>query len=157
MGGHKELTNCYSDRLPYMVEKAAIYFRLRGSIIFSNANADLTLEQFVTLETIAFNPHICQRDLSKLVLKDRSNITRILNILEAKNLISREVSTKNKRPVKTMKLTDKGTETVNKYSSILKDDIEDFLSDFSPQEMIIMKNTLDKIIEKISKTANIQI
>ena len=151
------LLNCYADRLPYKIEKAAIYMKLRGSYILNSFEAGLSIHQFITLETIAFNPGICQRDLSKIVLKDRSNITRILNILEDGGLIIRELSVKGRRPVKTMKLTDRGEEMIKKYSSPLEKDMDVFLSDFSEEELEIMKRGLDKIIDKISETVSIQI
>ena len=151
------LLNCYADRLPYKIEKAAIYMKLRGSYILNSFEAGLSIDQFITLETIDFNPGICQRDLSKIVLKDRSNITRILNILEDGGLIIRELSVKGRRPVKTMKLTDMGEEMIKKYSSPLEKDMDVFLSDFSEEELEIMKRGLDKIIDKISETVSIQI
>lgn len=151
------LLNCYAERLPYKIEKAAIYMKLRGSYILNSFEAGLSIDQFITLETIAFNPGICQRDLSKIVLKDRSNITRILNILEDGGLIIRELSVKGRRPVKTMKLTDMGKEMIKKYSSPLEKDMDVFLSDFSEEELEIMKRGLDKIIDKISETVSIQI
>ena len=151
------LLNCYADRLPYKIEKAAIYMKLRGSYILNSFEAGLSIDQFITLETIAFNPGICQRDLSKIVLKDRSNITRILNILEDGGLIIRELSVKGRRPVKTMKLTDRGEEMIKKYSSPLEKDMDVFLSDFSEEELEVMKRGLDKIISKISETVSIQI
>ena len=151
------LLNCYADRLPYKIEKTAIYMKLRGSYILSSFDAGLSIDQFITLETIAFNPDICQRDLSKIVLKDRSNVTRILNILENRGLIIRELSVKGRRPVKTMKLTEKGDELIKKYSYPLQKDMDVFLSDFSEEELEVMKKGLDKIITKISETVSIQI
>lgn len=153
----KELFNCCADRLPYKVEKAAIYFKLRGSFVLNNANTDLSIDQFIALETIAFNSGICQRDLSKIILKDRSNITRILNILETKGLITRELASKGNRPIKIMKLTSEGQKIIDSHSSLLNDDMEMFLSDFKPEELEIIKNGLDKIIDKISTTVSIQI
>lgn len=151
------LLNCYADRLPYKIEKAAIYMKLRGSYILNSFDAGLSIDQFITLETIAFNPGICQRDLSKIVLKDRSNVTRILNILENRELITRELSVKGRRPIKTMKLTEKGDEIIKKYSSPLQKDMDIFLSDFSEEELEVVKKGLDRIITKISETVSIQI
>lgn len=156
-GREDNLLNCYADRLPYKIEKAAIYMKLRGSCVLNGFDAGLSIDQFITLETIAFNPGICQRDLSKIVLKDRSNITRILNILEDRGLIIRELSVKGRRPVKTMKLTESGEEMIKKYSSPLEKDMDVFLSDFSEEELEVMKRGLDKIIGKISEMVSIQI
>ncbi|MEI3253871.1 MAG: hypothetical protein V8R83_00890 [Candidatus Gastranaerophilaceae bacterium] len=42
--------NCYARSLPYLIEKASVYIRLRGSLLLNELNADITLEQFITLE-----------------------------------------------------------------------------------------------------------
>lgn len=46
-------------------------------------------ECFAALDTISCNKGICQRDLAKLILKDRANTGRILNSLEEKGFIKR--------------------------------------------------------------------
>ena len=46
---------------------------------------------------------------------------------------------------------------IKKYSSPLEKDMDVFLSDFSEEELEIMKRGLDKIIDKISETVSIQI
>lgn len=152
-----ELFNCYADRLFYKIEKAAIYTKLRGSMLLNLKNAGLSIDQFITLETISANPDICQRDLSKIVLKDRSNITRILNILEEKGFITRELSIKGKRPVKIMKLTKSGDDLVKNNSHFLTNEMNDFLSEFKKDEIKTVMKILDRIIEKSSETVSIQI
>ena len=99
-----KIPECYADCLPYLVDKASVYLRLYGSVFLHKAKSDLTLEQFITLDAIANTPNICQRDLAKIILKDRSNVTRILSILENKGYIERLISVKNNRPVKILKL-----------------------------------------------------
>lgn len=153
----EQIPACCADCLPYMVEKASIYLRLRGSFILNKLGSGLTLEQFITLDAISSCKEICQRDLAKIVLKDRSNITRILKILEEKGLITREPSTREKRIVKLIKLTDEGQEIINKYSLSVKTDLEEFFSDFDKNDIKSFRNVLERIVSKISEKQNIQI
>lgn len=147
----------YAECLPYLVDKASVYLRLHWALFLSSLGSDLTLDQFIALDAIALGQNMCQRDLAKILLKDRSNVTRILSILETKGLIKRVAATKQNRPVKMLKITAKGQKIIDKISPVLKTDLEDFLSAFDEQELEQFVKTLDKIISKISEKANIQI
>ncbi len=149
--------NCYARSLPYLIEKASVYIRLRGSLLLNELNADITLEQFITLDAISSSSDVCQRDLAKVLLKDRSNVTRILNILEQKGLITREPANKGKRIVKYTRLTPKGRELMDKYADRMKNDLNDFLSQFNKKDLKIMEKMLEEISNKISENANLQI
>lgn len=149
--------NCYARSLPYLIEKASVYIRLRGSLLLNELNADITLEQFITLDAISSRSDVCQRDLAKVLLKDRSNVTRILNILEQKGLITRETANKGKRIVKYTRLTPKGRELMDKYADRMKNDLNDFLSQFNQKDLKIMEKMLEEISNKISENANLQI
>lgn len=149
--------NCYARSLPYLIEKASVYIRLHGSLLLNELNADITLEQFITLDAISSRSDVCQRDLAKVLLKDRSNVTRILNILEQKGLITREPANKGKRIVKYTRLAPKGRELMDKYADRMKNDLNDFLSQFNQKDLKIMEKMLEEISNKISENANLQI
>lgn len=153
----KYVFDCYAGSLPYLVEKASVYIRLRGSLLLNEFGVDLSVEQFTTLDAIATNPHICQRDLAKIVLKDRSNVSRILNILEDKDLIKRVTSSKQNRVVKMIEMTQKGRELLDSIAPKMKDDMNNFLQNFDESKLDYMKETLTAMIKKISENANIQI
>lgn len=153
----KDFFDCYARSLPYLIEKASVYIRLRGALLLNELGADITLEQFITLDAISSSPDVCQRDLAKILLKDRSNVTRILNILEKKGLIKRETSTKGNRVVKVTTLTENGKEVMDKYADRMKGDLNDFLTQFDQNDLKVMEKMLVLISEKISENANIQI
>ena len=149
--------DCYARTLPYIIEKASVYIRLRGSLLLNELGADITLEQFITLDAIHGCPDLCQRDLAKILLKDRSNVTRILNILEKKGLIMRKTATKGKRVVKVTSLTEAGHSVMSKYADKMKSDLNNFLEEFNQDDLKVMEKTLKLISKKISEKANIQI
>ena len=68
----------------------------------------LTIEEFAALDTISANEELCQRDLAKMILKDRANTGKLLDSLESKGLIKRELAIKNNRPVKFVSITEQG-------------------------------------------------
>ncbi|MBS4759469.1 MAG: MarR family transcriptional regulator [Clostridium sp.] len=153
----KDFFDCYARTLPYLIEKTSVFIRLKGALKLSELGADITLEQFITLDAISACPDVSQRDLAKILLKDRSNVTRILNILEKKELIHRETSNKGKRPVKRTRLSQKGRELMNRYADKMKNDLNDFLAQFNQENLLITKKMLEEISSKISENANIQI
>lgn len=153
----EEFFDCYARTLPYLIEKASVYIRLRGALLLNELGADITLEQFITLDAIYGCPDLCQRDLAKILLKDRSNVTRILNILEKKGLIKRKTSTKGKRIVKITSITENGRAVMDKYGDRMKNDLNTFLSEFDQNDLSVMEKTLRLISQKISEKATLQI
>ena len=153
----KDFFDCYARSLPYLIEKASVYIRLKGALLLNELGADITLEQFITLDAISSCDDLSQRDLARILIKDRSNITRILNILEKKDLIYRKLSKKGNRMVKVAGLTKQGKDVVDEYSEKMKSDLNEFLSQFDQQNLEILKKTLEEISLKIRENANIQI
>ena len=98
----------FTDTIFYQIELTARYTKLLGTQLFGRLGVGLTPEEFAALDTISANEDLCQRDLAKLILKDRANTGKLLDSLEQKALITRELSIKNNRPVKIVKITQEG-------------------------------------------------
>ena len=102
----------FTDSIYYELEKTAKVLRLLGTQVFEKIGAGIGADEHAALDTISCNPDICQRDLAKLILKDRANTGKIINSLEEKKLIERCIDTKNNRLVKKVKTTQKGEEAL---------------------------------------------
>ena len=98
----------YTDTLFYQIELTAKYCKLLGAQVFEQYNTGISLEEYTVLDTILSQADLCQRDLAKLLLKDRANTGKLLDGLEKKGLISRKLSIKNNRPVKIIEITEEG-------------------------------------------------
>ena len=113
-------TKHFTDTIFYQIELTARYTKMLGTQLFGKLGVGLTIDEFSALDTISANKELCQRDLAKLILKDRANTGKLLDSLEQKGLINRELSIKNNRPVKILKITEEGqkvyTETYSKLS-----------------------------------------
>ncbi len=147
----------FEQSVSYSMEKTSMFYRIMGSQFFTNENFGITLEQFVVLEVLSYLKNACQRDIAKKILKDRSNVTRILNILESKGLVQREVDTKQKRLVKKVHLTEKGEELLNEIFPKVKEAYLKSLEGITKDEIDQFKITLEKIRNNLSKDAVIQI
>lgn len=115
-----KLVKHFTDSIYYELEKTARVLRLLGVQMFEKIDAGLGGDEHAALDTISCNPNICQRDLAKLILKDRANTGKIINSLEEKKLIERCIDTKNNRLVKKVKITEKGEETLTYINNQLE-------------------------------------
>ena len=61
---------------------------------------DISFEEYLILDVVSYNEGICQIDLAKKLLRDRSNIGKIVSALEKKGLIKINPDTRNKRLIK---------------------------------------------------------
>lgn len=147
----------YVDSIVYALEQTAIYCRVRGSQLFNNLGLEVTFEQFITLDAISINPDICQRDLSKLILKDRSNTGRILTILENNQLIERVVETKAKRLVKKIYITEKGKKIISENQERLRKGFTNVFGSITEDEFAALRSTLAKMKESLSTYTTLQI
>ena len=73
--------------------------KLAAANMFNKLKLNIGVEEYGALDVISCNEGICQRDLAKIILKDRANTGRIVNTLEEKGFITRSADTKNNRLV----------------------------------------------------------
>ena len=99
----------FTDTIFYQIELTARYTKMLGTQLFGKLGVGLTPEEFAALDTISAHDGLCQRDIAKLILKDRANTGKLLDALESKGFIERELTSKNNRPVKIVKITKLGT------------------------------------------------
>lgn len=147
----------YTESIIYLMEQTVVYSRIKGAQIMSQLNIGITIDQFATLDAIYCNNDICQRDLSKLILKDRSNTGRILNILEENGFIKRNIETKCKRLVKKIYITDKGKEIIEKYHPKVKQEFAEVFENITDEEFANLRESLTKLKDAFGKTTSIQI
>lgn len=98
----------YTESLHYELEQTAYMCKALGMQTFEKLNISISPEEFKILDTLVCKSGMCQRDLAKLILRDRANTGRLLNALEKSELIVRTVDTKNNRLVKKIEISDKG-------------------------------------------------
>lgn len=147
----------YTDSIYYQIEQTAKYCRYLGIQMFQNLGLPVTLDEFVALDTILTNDSICQRDLAKLILKDRPNTGRILNALEEKGYIERFVDTKNNRLVRKMKLTQEGKDVTEKVSKILKAHINKIPKVFSDEDKMELMESVRRFRECLENEVEMKI
>jgi DNA-binding MarR family transcriptional regulator len=147
----------FTKSLYYEMLLTAKYMRMFGTQLFEQENIGINIEEFSTLDVIYCNPHICQRDLAKLILKDRANTGRLLDSLEDKNFIKRDLVERNNRPVKQISLTTQGEKFLLETTKILKERFEEINQEIPEEEIIKTCQFLQKLRTLLAETIKTQI
>lgn len=150
-------TKHFTDSLFYQMELTAKYCRSLGVQVFTKLNFPITVDEYSAMDVIMLHDGICQRELAKLILKDRANTGRILNTLEQKGYIERFVDTKNKRLVRKMIITDEGKKIFKKASDVLKEHLSSIPKILTDEEKETLKNTMIKLREGLKKEVEMKI
>ena len=147
----------YTDSINYELEKTARVMRMLGMQLFEKLNIDLLLDEYVALDTISCNEGICQRDLAKLIIKDRANTGRILNSLEEKGLVTRFVDTKNNRLVRKMSITKKGFDRLININKKVESYLAEVTRVVSEEEINAVHASLKKLRESFESLIDFKI
>lgn len=150
-------TKHFTDSVFYIVEQIARYVEINGKEFFEKLTTEITPEEFRTMDVILCNADICQRDLAKLILRDRVRAGRILDSLEAKGLITRYSDMKNKRLVKKMSLTETGLKYYKEITEKLHPYFEKFYEIFTDAQLEELKNLLGLLENAISSATKVQV
>lgn len=132
----------YTEGIFYELQRTARVLKVHAEQFFMELKLGITPEEYSTLDVIMCNPNICQRDLARLLLKDRANTGRILDKLEEKKFIVRALDTKNNRLVKMVTITDLGINTVKKINNAIIARFSGISACISPDEVESIKESL---------------
>ncbi len=121
-------------------------FNLR---LFAQKGLEITPEQFLILSILDDDSNLHQMQLCELLFKDRSNMARLIGILEKKGLIVKTPSV-DKRLVNKIQITDKGKELKNLVFPLIKNSRKKILNGISDEELKYCIN----IFHKIQKNLN---
>lgn len=120
-----------------------------------NVKYDISLDEFIIIETVMCYPDICQRDLAKLILKGSSHTSKLLNTLEKKRYIQRIVDTKNKRIVNKIIITQFGEKVYNNAKSIALDYAQQIENIVGTNQAKECSSLLHKIKDSVLKSSKI--
>jgi len=147
----------FDESIYYQIRLTARYAHLWGVQFLEKINAGISLEELIILETIHSGGEICQRDIAKIVLKDRANTGRTLSLLEEKKLIKTVIDTKNNRLVKKPILTKKGDKLFKEILAKFKPLSNKVEQDMSGEEKEQLAKILGKYRGILSSIIEIQI
>ena len=148
----------FSETLIHHLDNTAKIERIIGARYFDNHNEfDITYNNFLIIELLYTNPDIHQRDIARVLLMGTANLSKELVRMENKDLIKRKITEKNKKMVKTVRLTKKGEEI---YHNIVGD-WEKFVTDleniYTKEELKTFKEFLLRMKNKLTESIDMVI
>lgn len=147
----------YSKSVYYNVNLTSRYIKAFIAQVLEKFNIEITTDELFTLDILKYDGSMCQRDLAKLLFKDRANTGKIAQSLEKKGLISINIDKKVKRTVKKLSLTEKGYDLLNNLTKVSQPVLDTISKKFSDKEYENLINILNKIINEIKPVLKTQI
>ena len=142
----------FTDTIFYQIELTARYCKLLGQQVFEQYNTGITVEEFAVLDTLLCKKELCQRDLAKLILKDRANTGKLLDSLEKKGLLVRKLAIKNNRPVKLIEITADGIQKVQEAAGKVEPHYCAVKEKIQNTELIKVKDLLKELRDMLDET-----
>lgn len=153
----KKIVKHYTDTLNYELEKTARLMKMVGIQLFETLKITISIDEYAALDIISCHDGICQRDLAKLILKDRANTGRILNSLENKGLVTRFVDTKNNRLVRKMAITENGYNMLININKKIESYISETKKVITEQEVEAVYTSLRRFRERFESIIELKI
>ncbi len=92
------MNNNNNDKsLGYAIGKTNWYLKTLVNKLLKEGECGVTNEQWLVLKVISANPAVSQTEIAEKSLKDKTNITRILDLLEKSACIERRRDDKDRR------------------------------------------------------------
>ena len=146
-------THKLADTLICNIEQVARLGRHSASKFFDkNSNLSVSFNDFLILEALFDNPDIHQRNLAKILVRSVANLSRELDRLEKRGLVERTVDVKDRRTVKTLKLSEAGQQVYQKACESCVKQVENIENVFTQKEYETFMNYLFKLKNRLIET-----
>ncbi|MFV1531501.1 MULTISPECIES: MarR family winged helix-turn-helix transcriptional regulator [unclassified Phaeobacter] len=104
---------------------------------------DLTPVQFAAIDALAHEPGVDQATIAARIAYDRATLGKVIDRLEAKGLIRRDISPADRR-ARVVTLTEAGQSLLNKAMPIVEALQSEILTGLSPAEQVQITTLLTK-------------
>ena len=130
--------NHYVDTVIYSIDMIIKNLKTELKHKIDKLNLGITGEQFVVLDTVSYYDNIYPQKLSDIMLKDKSNTTRMIQILVDKGLITKEAGKVNNRLVYQLKITKKGKKLIDDNMPKIKKYITEIFANIPDEEIELL-------------------
>ncbi len=135
------------DVLFYLIEKTNKVIRRYSQVRFSEAGLEITVDQWLVLKKISDSERITQIELANAIFKDRASITRILDLLLEKKLVTKEAGAD--RRAYELTLTAAGEKFMEQAFMIVKNVRKKGIESLTEKEQDQLRQSLQKIINSL--------
>ncbi|CAM1333548.1 MarR family winged helix-turn-helix transcriptional regulator [Tenacibaculum aestuariivivum] len=118
--------------------------------LFFEKNINLTKIQFIVLKTLKDKNGVAQQELAFLTGRDKTSLTRLVNTMQKKKLVTRIPSESDKR-INNIHLTKIGTQLFEETFPIMKNFAKCLQKNISEEEIEQTINVIKKVQENLKK------
>lgn len=133
----------------YQIEVTAKRVRQRFKRILRNAETGITIDQWVLLQELSRNDGSSQLHLAQAVYKDPPTVTRIIDLLVDRDLVSRKMD-KNDRRRFSIYLTAAGKQKIKAITPLVDTFRKEAFQGISKTKLSAFKDTLDTIFRNLA-------
>ena len=134
--------------LGFKLDRASRFTTLNFNKNLKENNIILTAEQWGIINFLLEEDGINQNQIGKLINKDHTCVSRLIDTLIKKGIINKEISLEDKR-VNLIYLTKAGKELQNKAADTVRHSLDKVFKNVSEEEKEIFSIVLDKIIKNL--------
>ena len=136
--------------IAYLVGRTSRSIIKRLTKKFADAGFDVSYEQWSILVHLYRKDGQTQQELSNIAVKDKAAITRLINVLEKKNMVLR-IPDRNDKRSKLVYLTNKAKEFKTELIAVVEELLEEAKIGIPHEEMEQCKSTLNKIFSNFDR------
>ena len=138
----------YKQLIGYKIIQSEVLIKRRLLNAFMEKGYDITFEQWTVMNVLFTEPGLIQSEIAEKTYKDKTNVTRILDVLAKNGYVVRESHKKDRRS-SCIFLTVKGKKMFDDLIPYVESINEQFREGVSDAEL----DMLSSILERISKNA----
>lgn len=139
-----------NDSLGFIVAKTNYLMKTYFNKLIKENNLNVTTEQWAILNAVHNNPGASQTELARACLKDKTNVTRILDLLVKKEYVCREIDV-NDRRVYSISLTETGERVLKQLIGLANQANRSFVAELEKDDYPELVRSLRVITETIDK------
>ncbi|WP_019914094.1 MarR family winged helix-turn-helix transcriptional regulator [Paenibacillus sp. HW567] len=134
----------YKELIGFQIIKGEVLIKRKMLGVFMEKGYDLTFEQWTVLNVLYAEPGINQSEIAARTFKDKTNVTRILDVLAKKGYLAREAHDQDRRSYR-IYLTQAGHEMFADLIPHVKRLNEQFKTEIPAEELEQFIHTLERI------------
>ncbi len=138
----------YTKLLGFRIIKGEVLIKRRILNAFIEKGYGITFEQWTVLNVLYAEPGLIQSDIAQRTYKDKTNVTRILDVLSKDGYIIRENSKKDRR-ISCIYLTDAAQKMFEDLIPYIEEVNEQLRKGVSDEEL----NLFYSVLERLCKNA----
>ena len=117
--------------------------------LYNKHGFEITPEQYLVLNMINDDENLSQNKLCELLYKDKSNMTRLISVLEEKGLVTKTSQSEKGTQLNVIKITEKGKALRSEITPVMIDSRKKYLDGISQDDMYICIKVLSQIQQNL--------